>query len=475
MHINKNLGLFLLYIVVTILLRFFSFSPSVLEHDESTYLVIGRDILQGEVLYTDVTDTKPVGIFLIYAFFQFISGYSIFYKRLLVAVITGASAYLLFKSSEKLFANRRVAIAGGFIYILYTSTWNYFGLSPNTELFFNFFTIAGLLLFLRKANLSYFLGGLLLGVGFIIKYLVLLDYVAIVSFFMVMEFLKSGEKLSFKFIAPYFLSGIGFSIPFILVNLYFFMNSNFTDFYFVTYKLPGRYSENAALWPYLKMLLDFTGRFLPFSIIFFYVMFSKSGFLKKWVKPFFIVWITGVLIAIYLPGKGFSHYTIQLMLPISMVSGLFFHPELQKTQFTRVLFEKRVGALFLILFVVAMQFVSIKTNFLAADYNQEVADYLKKGLSEKDIVYVSNYEQVIYYLLKKESPTKYVHSSILSTDLYKAYDIDNKSEIRRIIRGRPKYVLVWRKFGLVQDMIKNDYQLDKTFYNGQILVYLRKS
>ena len=61
------------FLTVSVGLRFFSFFPSVLDHDESTYLIIGRDILNGKILYTDVTDTKPVGIFLFYAVLSFFS------------------------------------------------------------------------------------------------------------------------------------------------------------------------------------------------------------------------------------------------------------------------------------------------------------------------------------------------------------------------------------------------------------------
>lgn len=58
--------IWLAFLTVSVLLRLFSFFPSVLDHDESTYLIIGREILQGKELYTDVTDTKPAGIFLFY-------------------------------------------------------------------------------------------------------------------------------------------------------------------------------------------------------------------------------------------------------------------------------------------------------------------------------------------------------------------------------------------------------------------------
>jgi len=89
---ERNLNfIFIFYVAISLALRFVSFFPSVMDHDESTYLIIGRDILNGKNLYTDVTDTKPVGIFLFYAGLEYIFGSSIFLKRLAFALLVGIS------------------------------------------------------------------------------------------------------------------------------------------------------------------------------------------------------------------------------------------------------------------------------------------------------------------------------------------------------------------------------------------------
>lgn len=86
----------LTFLTVSVLLRLFSFFPSVLDHDESTYLIIGREILQGKELYTDVTDTKPAGIFLFYAALEFLFGGSIFMKRFVFELVVGFTAFFWF-------------------------------------------------------------------------------------------------------------------------------------------------------------------------------------------------------------------------------------------------------------------------------------------------------------------------------------------------------------------------------------------
>ena len=48
-------------------IRFYSFDRSVMDWDESTYILAGQALHENNYkLYTDIIDVKPVGIFLIY-------------------------------------------------------------------------------------------------------------------------------------------------------------------------------------------------------------------------------------------------------------------------------------------------------------------------------------------------------------------------------------------------------------------------
>src|SRR6187431_504425 len=67
---------------LAIILRFFTFFRSVIDHDESTYIVIADALLYGDVYFRDVIDTKPIGIFGLFALFLTVFGKSIFMIRL---------------------------------------------------------------------------------------------------------------------------------------------------------------------------------------------------------------------------------------------------------------------------------------------------------------------------------------------------------------------------------------------------------
>ncbi len=463
---------FFIFMVVSVGLRFFSFFPSVLDHDESTYLIIGRDILHGKSLYSDVTDTKPVGIFLFYAGLEFLFGSSIFWKRFAFAILVGVTGFLISRISKKLFHQDKVAFAAGLIYIIYTSIWTYHGRSPNTELLFNFFTASSLLLLLKKNTWNYLLAGLFMGMGFMVKYLVLFDFAAFLLFFFIMEMKERENRLKLVIWWRFVLSGLFFVIPFVLTNLYFWMGNHFEDFYYITYILPGNYGSNPSILRYLIMLLDLTAKFLPISFVVFYVIFSKNKFPAAQYKWFFILWIAAIFVAMYLPGQEFSHCTIQLMLPLSLIAALFFHPEFKTDKITGKLFSKKYGIPALLLLLLGIQVITFQNEVIKPDYEQEVADYLSQNMKKNDGLYVSNYHQIVYYLLGIDSPTKFVHSTLLYEESHaKAFKVNANREIKRIINTKPRFVIIKSPNKLVEDLIRKNYRLIKMFNHKRIKIY----
>lgn len=468
---KSNLFLFFFYILLSVALRFTSFFPSVLDHDESTYMIIGRDILNGKDLYKDVTDTKPVGIFLFYAALQYLFGNSIFWKRMAFAVVVGVTAFLVSKISERIYNNRKVAFASAVIYILYTSIWNYHGRSPNTELLFNLCTAGALLLFFNKNTFSWLAGGIVLGTGFVIKYMVLFDLVAFMLFFFLMEVQESGKLINPKILPRYIAAGLAFLVPFGMVNLWFMMGDHFAEFRFITYELPGRYGTNPSGTRYLIMLLDFTAKFLPISYMIVYVTVKRLKSNPSVFKWFFIIWILADLTAIYLPGREFSHYTIQLMLPLSLIAGLLYLPGMRSDKVTKFIYSRTFGLRTLVLILISVQLISCSNEIKKPDYPRLVAEVIGRNMEKGDRVFVSNYEQIVYYLLGIESPTPFVHSNLLFTPTHKAFNINAEQEIRRIIDTKPRFVVVRRENNLVEDLIQHNYALLKKFEEPGIKIY----
>ncbi|MCB0588813.1 MAG: hypothetical protein KDD06_26225, partial [Phaeodactylibacter sp.] len=113
--------IFLLFLGIALLLRFFSFFPSVINHDESTYIVISDAILAGHTYQVDYIDTKPIGIFLIYAFLQLLMGKSVLLLRVAAAATLAATAYFLYRAKLSFGSRQEAAFASGLAYLFLNS------------------------------------------------------------------------------------------------------------------------------------------------------------------------------------------------------------------------------------------------------------------------------------------------------------------------------------------------------------------
>ena len=476
----KPLSVLLLFSLLAIVLRFFSFFPSVIDHDESTYLIMARMILQGKTLYVDMVDIKPPGIFLILAAFQVVFGYSIFVLRLLVSLWVAVTAFMIYKTGRVVFKDERSSLAAGTIYIFLISTWSFYGISITPEIFFNLFTISALYILLKKQGLlNYMMAGLLFGIGFIVKYLVLFDFTVFMVFFFILNFRKRDRIGIIRMVSYIFLAGLCFLLPFALANLVYYLNGHFDAFYNIIYLSPARYPSVPNGWKMVKFIIDFQLRFFPAFFFFYYAIFNRK-FISPEIsltKRLCIFWSVMALAAVIIAGKRFGHYTVQLMLPVSLMAGVFFHPEMLLPAFLRWPLKKNTGRVILVFLILLVTLIKLE-YVTQKDIPREIASYLEPKLKPDDIIYTGNYQQIIYYLLKKDSPTKYVHRSLLLANSHiKALDIDAVAEFRHIIALRPVYILTEKEYpaGMMKEFIMSNYHVEKDFSKGIILYRINGS
>jgi hypothetical protein len=107
------------------------------------------------------------------------------------------------------------------------------------------------------------------------------------------------------------------------------------------------------------------------------------------------------------------------------------------------------------------------------DIPREIADYLEPKLKPEDVIYTGNYHHIIYYLMKKDSPTKYIHRSLLTAEHHiHALDIDANEEFEKIMAQRPVYIIIKKEYPvkMMQDFIRQNYVLEKEF-EGEVFLY----
>jgi 4-amino-4-deoxy-L-arabinose transferase-like glycosyltransferase len=466
----------LFFLVIGTLIRLFSFFPTVIDHDESTYIVISDALIKGQTYFVDVIDTKPVGVFLLYAGLQKLVGDSIFMLRLAATIFLVLTAFLLYLAMKKTGGTARAGIAAGLIYLIMNSIFTYYGVSPNTETFFNFFTALALWLWIsEERSWIYPLAGLSLGAGFLIKYVVAFDALA---FGLLMLWMALRKKRAWgKTILQAGLMLIGFLVPFGWAVAYYSNLGHLDTFFFYTLEVSSRYPDAARPWDYIKFFFDFNLRFLPVALLAFFAIRSSSA--NTYIATFGLLWISLVWVVVLLPGKFFAHYCIQVMLPLSFLAGAFWNiPKEDRPRWLRAVTSSKVGWILLALLLGLNIFFQKKDYFDKKDYPKEIAAWLRTELREGETFYVGNYEQVLYHLLDQPSPIPYVHSSLVwRRNHTEALKVDTEKIMSQLKQQAPRFIFR-KKSDRDNDLpigqwLEQEYELVKT-YNEEIFIFGRR-
>jgi 4-amino-4-deoxy-L-arabinose transferase-like glycosyltransferase len=119
--------------VFTLLVRGAWIGDHIADFDEQLYSLIGAAMLEGKVLYTDLWDRKPFGLFAIFAFAHAVGGPGAAAYQGLAAIFTLAGATLLYRMARNL-TDRFTAAGAGALYVMMMPIYG--ANSANSEAFF---------------------------------------------------------------------------------------------------------------------------------------------------------------------------------------------------------------------------------------------------------------------------------------------------------------------------------------------------
>jgi hypothetical protein len=459
----KNTQWWIFFVLLGLILRFFSFFISVIDHDDSTYLVIAKALTEGQVYWVDIFDTKPIGIFLIYGFFMKVLGLTgIPTFRILGTLFIASTSFFIFRIISKKTGQTKPAFFGGLAFLLMNSTFTFYGISPNTETYFTFFTgLAAMWVLIGQWSGRYFLAGLMLGIGFVVKYVVLFDMIGLGLVVLLM-----GEDSLYRRITKVAWMALGSILPFFGVAMWYWIYGHWDTFYFHAFEVSGRYPSRAELWEYPMHLIDFLGRFFIISMLAGIFLFRRMYRTLGWNLHY---WLLLTWFSALIPGKFFGHYFIQSMIPMSLMFGLVLANE---RAFLRSRLKRwyhfKTGVILFSLWATAAVFFQKVDYWDQPDTPKAVANYLKKNLGENDYIYTSNSAQIIYYLLDKSSPVPYVHPSLFWQKQHlEAMEIPVAEIIDNLKKLEPKYIITKPKgkretasHPSLEQWIKNRYAID---------------
>ncbi|MGD1846380.1 MAG: glycosyltransferase family 39 protein, partial [Salibacteraceae bacterium] len=324
------------------------------------------------------------------------------------------------------------------------------GLEVNTEHLFLFFSVLGAyFLYARHQKVrNAALAGLALGLGFLIKYFVAFDMLALGLVLILLHW----EEYRLKNWPSLLLLGLTFTacalLPFGLLNAWYYFGTDLWEVWVdITYNSGSNYSGESKGLPILKML-DAIGNVFYFSGI---VSAAFIGLLVSWFRkkspvkaPYlkgWLLWFVITLIAPMLPGKWFTHYFYQVFPAFSLLAGHFMAKALVNHEAT---VYRRGAILGLIMAVSLPVFGTMKYIFFFSkpDTPRQVVAYLKETVAPDRMVYCYSYYHVVNYLMGQLPPTKYYHPSLLfRKDHIAAMGIDEKAELDQIFAQEPVAVL----------------------------------
>jgi hypothetical protein len=372
---------------------------------------------------------------------------------------------------------REPGLAGGIIYIFMVSCWAFYGVSVNTEIFFNLFTLLALYFFLSDRSwYDNLIGGLAVGCGVLIKQVMILDILAFFIFFFLLAIRDNRMKSLFILGRKSLLAVSGFVVPVGVVVYYFHRQGNLDEFLFIVLTAPQRYPTEFHAGRMTVFILDFVLRYAPVFILYFWFVFDrKSRHCMDFddYRLLGLIWTGFSLLAVILPGNRFGHYTVQLMVPVSFTAAGFFHPEFPKPVWLLRFFRPKTSLILggvLAAGIILLQKMEFHSK---PDIPREVADYLQPRLGNDDQIYTGNFNPIVYFLLEKDSPTPYLHQSLILQDNHiRTLGIDPFQEYSKIIASAPMYILsktnpppAW-----IQGYLNENYEMIEVI-RGQVYIF----
>lgn len=322
----NHLFTYALLFVATFALRGPSFHSSYFQEDESFYLVAAERIVDGGAQYLDTWDNKPPLIVWVYTLFVGIFGsYALLAIRIFTCIYIYISALLLnqFVNDNRLI--ERFSMLPAFLYIFLCSV-PWYAQELNGELLMNLPVILAVFQLLRlkersPQNFGYlFLGGILLGLAFMVKYQAILIFVGLVAAYFSVQTPRLSETFS------YFM-GFGMAVLAVVLGIYFTgAISEYWDIgvlYNLDYIRIGRNPGEIVnpwfnLGQYGKLWGVFFGIGMAGLVHFRLSYFTNSIRLRK-VETVTMYWFAaGVLTIVLGGGRLYLHYFYLLVPPLAI-------------------------------------------------------------------------------------------------------------------------------------------------------------
>lgn len=502
---KKDLIIVAFLFLLVIIIRLPSFFYSVFDWDESTFILMGQSILNGNLPYVDTWVMKPPGSFYLYSLFLMIFGKSVLAVRVGGALFVFLASVLLYMSGAALY-NRASGIIAAIFLIVFVSARKW-GLSTMIEhLMLVPISLVLFIVLTRKLdNKTAFVTGLILGAGILMRQNMAFDSLAVLAVIFT-GITMPGTYISERVKRCLFLVS-GIAVPISAMTLYFALHGELQLFLHTNISsVVAHVIEKISLSRKLELLLsnisdEFAEGYMPlwifFSLGISFIFFSISSALKRPVAAMLII-IVAQIYSIFYTGTSFGyHYLIMTRPVMALICGLAISTWLSSDSCRkRYLYYATVLLVAIgLIFPLFKNIVPRYEELVSAavhdedldDTCDEIAEYLNEDGVMGRYVYMVNNCHIVYFLTKSKYPTRYIHpTDIIKYDyMLKAVDgpeaTDDK-ELQKILLKKPAFIVYkagrwptpddsFREMLFIE--LKKEYRLVKVI-SDNYFIYKRK-
>lgn len=473
----------LFILLCTFLFRSQHFGSPDIDYDEPFYLLAGDKLLHGAIVYTDIWDRKPIGLFLLYAFARLFGGGGFLQYELLAASFAAATAVFIWLISQR-YVGRWASTLPALAYILWQEP--YYGGGGQAAIFYNLFTATSVWLALRAKDSAHVqvvkragaLAMLLMGCALQVKYTALPEGVFFGLAFLAILYRKN-EPLSA--IVKTALAYVALAIaPTGLVAIYYLAIGHFHDFYYANFKsIFDRLRLDPSFISYnLNYIWIVAVPLLICAILGFNRLRIQEIARKRGDHLFLGGWMVAALVGFAMIGNYYFYYFMPVLLPLAVLCAPLFA-------------QRAIGVMTAVLLTLWPLYVSDYWAGDARDRRIASISALTRMIEphiRTRCLYIFDGPAALYLTTHACIPTRFAYPDHLSNDVERpALGVNAETEMKRIMASRPGVIVTSpRKLVpfrnaitsriLDQTLRAHYYELGSVVHKGRpILVYVLRT
>ncbi len=423
--------------------------PSVIDWDESLYILGARALLDGGLPYVTVFDDKPLGAPVLIASAMKLFGSSVLTVRLLGSLAVAVTALLLLQLSRLLRLPESAGMAAALFLIAFST--QLFGVPTNEELLLLPFTVAALCVAAAgwdasrwRRQVGTILGmGILFGIAIWIKYVAAVPAAALFATLVGAWTWKSRALVKAAALAG--LYAVACTVPTAATAAIYAAAGHFATFWYCNFGFMGTYMTMMSpaamarnlvhglyrIWPLL--VLGALGTYMGWR--------RRSASVPSSAIMILTVWLAAEAFAVVAPWKFYDHYFLLLLPSLSLLSGVALCALANLTTVPRFR-EAVVGVLAGGIALLPLTLFVHDLSWLLArpDVPRQIAAMIRENPGVT--AWVVNYEPIVYFLANIPAPTRFPFPQHLVGKEAALIRTDPVTEVERILASRPGFLVV---------------------------------